>query len=156
MMALIVEDDDNKREQLVSFLRDRYPQLDLKETASLVSALRALKQENPSLVILDMTLPNYDVVEGESGGVMHPFGGQEFLRQVSRFKIETAVFVLTQFENFGEPPDAKGLAELDEELREGFPHTYKGAVYYHASIYDWTTALANTIEANLPEIKTCR
>lgn len=156
MMALLVEDDDNKREQLVSFLGDRYPRLELTQSASLISAIRALKQNKPALVILDMTLPNYDVVEGESGGGLHAFGGQEFLRQVSRFKINTAVFVLTQFESFGEPPDAKGLAELDNELRHSFPETYKGAVYYHASIYDWTTALADTIEANLPEIKSCR
>ncbi|MCA6116906.1 response regulator [Bradyrhizobium sp. WSM 1738] len=156
MMALIVEDDDNKREQLLSFLNERYPRLELKESASLIAAVRALKQLKPHLVILDMTLPNYDVVEGESGGGLHPFGGQEFLRQVSRFKIMTSVIVLTQFESFGEPPDAKGLEELDGELRENFPNTYKGAVYYHASIYDWTTALANTIETSVPEILTCR
>lgn len=156
MIALLVEDDDNKREQLIDYFKERYPKLEVHVATSLISAIRALRQYQPALIVLDMTLPNYDVVEGETGGGLHPFGGQEFLRQVNRHQICTSVVVITQFESFGEPPDAKQLSELDGDLRRAFPDTYKGAVYYHASISDWINELTDIIERSTPEISLCR
>jgi hypothetical protein len=66
------------------------------------------------------------------------------------------VIVITQFESFGEPPDNKGLAELDAELKEKFPELYKGAIYYHASIFDWSKELTEALERAWPDILECR
>jgi CheY-like chemotaxis protein len=156
MKLLLVEDDDNKRQQVVELLHTSFPKAELTVAKSLISGLRTLKQIRPDAVLLDMTLPNYDVVEGESGGGLHAFGGEEFMRQALRFGIMPAVIVITQFERFGDPPNDKGLKELDAELRTGFPQIYKGAVYYHASIYDWTQELISLLESAIPEISQCR
>ena len=121
MKLLLVEDGDNKQRELVDFLGATYPKLQVEVAGSLISALRAMKENRPEIVLLDMTLPNYDVREGESGGGLHAFGGEEFLRQTRRFKLPTTVIVITQFESFGDPPDNKGLAELDGELKASFP-----------------------------------
>jgi len=156
MKLLLVEDDDNKRQQVLELLRATFPKLEVKVASSLISALRKLKSEKPEIVLLDMTLPNYDLEEGATAGGLHAFGGEEFLRQTKRFGLSPAVVVITQFETFGDPPNDKGLVQLDEELRATFPTLYKGAVYYHASIYDWTSELIEKLETSIPEVSGCR
>jgi CheY-like chemotaxis protein len=152
MRLLLVEDDDNKQKQVLELLQATYPKLQVEVAGSLISALRSVKRLRPEIVLLDMTLPNYDIVEGESGGGLHAFGGEEFLRQTRRFGISTAVIVITQFETFGDPPHDKGFIQLDAELKSSFPDMYHGAVYYHASIYDWTSELLRLLKEACPEI----
>lgn len=146
MKLLLVEDDDNKRSHILTHISTSQPALEVETAESLIAALRAIKRDRHSIVLLDMTLPNYDIDDDGSGGGMHAFGGEEFLRQVQRLRIPTSVIVVTQFETFGEPPDTKNLAELDADLRSQFPGLYRGAVYYHASIHDWTGTLNIMLE----------
>jgi CheY-like chemotaxis protein len=156
MKLLLVEDDDNKRQQVLELLCETFPKLGIEVAISLISALRALKNTKPDIVLLDMTLPNYDVADGAGAGGLHAFGGEEFLRQARRFGLKPTVVVITQFETFGDPPNDKGLAQLDAELQATFPDLYKGAVYYHASIYDWTAQLIEKLTDAVPEIEKCR
>lgn len=145
MHVLLVEDDENKRIQVLQFLRTGFPMLEVQTAASLMSGVRSAKAKRPDLVLLDMTLPNYDVGDGETGGSMHAFGGVEFLKQMKRLRVQTKVIVLTQFETFGTPPKIKDLPELDREMRNEFRPIYRGVVYYHASIEDWTRELSDLI-----------
>lgn len=150
MMFLIVEDDENKGEQLQRFLRQEFAAVELNLAKSLNSAVRFVKAKLPSLIILDMTLPNYDPSSEEpGGGAAHSFGGREFLRQMDRFDVNVPVIVFTQFETFGRPPQQMGLPELDKQLREEHPSIYRGSVYYHASIRSWETQLKLLIDSEL-------
>jgi CheY-like chemotaxis protein len=106
-----------------------------------MSGVRTARQIRPDIVLLDMTLPNYDVSDGEPSGGMHAFGGLEFLKQIKRFGLDTKVIVVTQFETFGQPPHVKDFEELDRDLRAAFTPWYVGAVYYHASLEDWADKL---------------
>ncbi|RYG99933.1 MAG: response regulator [Alphaproteobacteria bacterium] len=146
MRLLLVEDDENKRLRLEDFVQQRFSSLELLSAGSLMSGVRIAQERRPDLVLLDMTLPNYDVVDGEASGGMHPFGGVEFLKQIKRLKIPARVVVVTQFETFGQPPNVKDFDELDREMRASFSPTYLGAVYYHASLEDWTEKLFDLIE----------
>lgn len=143
---LIVEDDVNKREQLHLFSSERFPSLIVEDAESLVGGVKKLRATHPDIVLLDMTLPNYDLQEGESGGGMQAFGGEEFLRQCKRFKLSPGVVVVTQFETFGEASDLKGREELDAELSNEFPGIYKGMVYYHASLSSWAEELEMAVK----------
>jgi CheY-like chemotaxis protein len=138
---LIVEDDINKRRQLHGFVQERFPGLSVADTESLIGGIRKLRSWEPDLVLLDMTLPNYDPEEGSFGVSMQAFGGEEFLRQCQRFRLTPAVVVVTQFETFGDPGESKGREELANELAERFPDTFRGMVYYHASLSAWTDEL---------------
>lgn len=149
--VLLVEDDENKRSQVLGLMATRFPELSVTTAGSLMSGVRAAKAATPDLVLLDMTLPNYDLSDGETGGGMHAFGGVEFLKQVRRLRLRTKVIVVTQFETFGQPPNVKDLPELDAEMRAAFDPIYRGAVYYHASLEDWSDSLATLIEAELPK-----
>lgn len=148
MKVLVVEDDENKGVQLCSFLREAYPDVELELARSLQSGVRRIRAEPVDLVVLDMTLPNYDASPEEpGGGTTHSFGGREFLKQMDRFDIRVPVIVVTQFETFGKAPHTMGLPELDAQLRGEHDPVYLGAIYYHASIHGWREQLKTMIEA---------
>jgi DNA-binding NarL/FixJ family response regulator len=142
---LLVEDDENKRLQLQQFVEASLPDAELWQERSLQTGLRHVRREVPDLVLLDMTIPNYDIGPDESGGQTHIFGGLEFLRQLDRFDIHVPVIVVTQFETFGKPPETRQLNDLDAELRAEHSPDYRGAIYYNAAIHDWKAQLLSLI-----------
>lgn len=147
MKLLLIEDDENKRSALEAFIRSQMPEAELDEAKSLQAGIRRARTTAYNLVLLDMTLPNYDPSPDEpGGGTIHSFGGREFLKQMDRFRIMTPVVVVTQFEKFGKPPGTTNLEELDQSLRTDFPAVYRGAVYYHAAIVGWQQELAALLE----------
>lgn len=141
MRILIVEDDENKRAQLLLFLNDLLPGDIITTERSLNGGVRRVRRESFDLIILDMTLPTYDASPDEPADDTHIFGGRELLSQMERFDIVTPVVVFTQFELFGKPPGEMRIEDLDRELREEFAESYKGTVYYHASIDSWKNQL---------------
>ena len=149
MKILLVEDDENKRTQIIEFLRESQPARQVRAARSLQSGLDALFDDSPELVLLDMTIPNYDAGPEESGGYMYKTGGWEFLRQMERFDIRTPVIVVTQFEKFGDASDAMDLEELDRRLRSEHQDVYQGFVYYNAAISGWKAELASLIEVTI-------
>lgn len=138
---LLVEDDEHKRDALSEFLKESFTEVEVTYAASLMSGVRKARKTEHSVILLDMTLPNYDLRDGETGAGMHAFGGVEFLKQMKRHKVFTPVIVITQFETFGQPPNVKDLAELNDEMIDAFSPVYRGAIYYHASIEDWSRSL---------------
>ena len=147
MKVLIVEDDENKRVQLEEFVIEYYPQAQVSIEQSLQGGLRKARKEKPDVILLDMTIPNYSPGPDESGGQMHLFGGTQFLRQLTRFKLQIPVIVVTQFETFGDPPHAKRLSDLDGELKAQYGQIYRGAVYYHAAIHGWKQDLVQLLNS---------
>jgi CheY-like chemotaxis protein len=146
MNVLIVEDDENKRLQLKQFLDELRLGITCQVARSLQSGVRALREKSPELVILDMTLPNFDAGPDEPGGQIYPLGGREFLEQMVRFNITVPVIVVTQFETFGKGSRQMNIETLDQQLRRDYGHVYKGTVYYHAAIHGWKDELAKLIK----------
>jgi CheY-like chemotaxis protein len=145
MRILLVEDNENKRAQLESFIQESWPASQVVVAISLQGGLRIAKGTPFDVIILDMTLPNFDVGTDDSGSLIHPLGGKEFLRKMKRGKIETPVVVVTQFETFG-----RGLERLDvESLRSSLADEYRGlcvgTVYYDSAIDTWKEEIAGLI-----------
>jgi DNA-binding response OmpR family regulator len=155
MKILLVEDDDNKRTQLTEFVSDILPSSTLTVARSLQSGIRKIRADLVDLVLLDMTLPTYDVGRDEYGGSTHAFGGWEFLKELRRFKLQVPVIVVTQFETFGSGPELTTLSALDAGLRKDFPGIYRGAVYYHAAIESWKERLKQVIDETISGRSEC-
>ena len=145
MIILIVEDDENKSSQLQTFLYGAFPQAQLSVARSLQSGLRAVITCTYDLVILDMTMPTYDIGVDEDGGRPQAYAGREILRQLDRREIAVPVIVVTQFDRFGEGAEALTLTQLDMQLRQEHPLNYKGAVYYSPALEGWKDALHREI-----------
>ncbi len=146
MKILLVEDDEDKREDLSSFICEKLT-TNLRIARSIQSGKKALKDEKYDLILLDMTIPTFDVSPQEQGGRTQPFGGRMLLSEMTRQRIETKVIVVTQFDLFGKGEEEITLHELDMQLKDSFPKIYFGAIHFSVSITGWKDLLYKKITA---------
>jgi CheY-like chemotaxis protein len=147
---LVIEDDGNKLSQICTFLNEHFQSVELRTARSLQSGIKQVRASTPDLILLDMTLPNFDATPDDPGGQTHNFGGKEFLKQLDRFDFRVPVIVVTQFITFGRGPQTIKLEDLDKDLRASFSPNYVGAVYYHASLHRWKEELQRLVEVHMP------
>lgn len=145
MRILLVEDDERKRGHILAFLQRELAQEQVISARSYHSGVRALLEDEFDLVVLDMTIPTYDISVEEPGGRPHPFGGREILEQMERRGIPTRIVVVTQYQQFGEGGQISTLEELNAQLRDQFGERYLGAIYYDPSIGNWKKELSQIV-----------
>lgn len=146
MKALIIEDDRNKLQAVGGYIREYFDWVELDEAYSHHSGLKQLGLKEFDLVFLDMSLPTYDISEGETGFRFRQFAGREILAHLARREQKVSVWVVTQFPVFGEGSGRRSLAELDAELRRDFDSNYRGHVSYSASSEAWKSEIARAIQ----------
>jgi len=149
MSTLIVEDDELKTERLRAFLTHELPKDQIDVARSYKSGLRALVAKRHSLVILDMTLPTFDISPGSDGGRPLSLGGRELLRQMKRRKLSYPTVVVTGFDAFGSEPQSVALGQLTGELEQEFGEFYIGSIYFNATTDDWRDKLRFLISKNV-------
>lgn len=146
MKALLIEDDQFKVRHLLKALDALHLDLDIDEARSVNASLRALEQAGPfDLVILDMSLPMFDVGPRESGGQPQGFGGREIMHYMQSSEMAVPVIVVTQFEKFGEGSHEIGLDALTSQLQRDFPDLMRGVVYYNAASDKWKQELEGLV-----------
>ncbi|MCL4207656.1 MAG: hypothetical protein KJ000_34670 [Pirellulaceae bacterium] len=145
MRILLVDDDENKISQVLPHVRRIRPNDDVEVRRSYQSGLREVVVRPPELLLLDMTMPTYDVQQGKPGGRERRYAGREILRQMKRRGICVPTIVITQYERFEEDGREITLIELARILHEQFPGLYCGIVYYQASGGNWPDELQSLI-----------
>lgn len=146
MNILIIEDDDNKRQQLVAFLNESTSGHAIVETRSYQGGLKEILRTHYDLIFLDMTMPTFDKSPSEPGGRIRPFAGKEILEQLRHRGIHRNVFVFTQFDLLGEGEQQVTLSELDHDLRKKFIESYRGIVYYNTAQSEWKSKVREAID----------
>lgn len=155
LKILIVEDDEPKRGQVATFLADQFPTCDLHEARAFQSGLKAIMEDCPDMIVLDMSMATFDKSPDEPGGRFQPFAGREILRQMRRQNKNIPVVVLTQYDLFGQGNDVLSLEELDNQLRSGFSAMYLGAVYYNPNVDGWKEPLYRLLLEGVRRTKEC-
>ena len=145
MKILVVEDDENKRTRLLSFLKERSGNDEIKEARSLRGGMKAILSCAYDLVIADMTMPTFDISIDEDGGRPQAYAGREILRQMDRREIVIPTLVVTQFDRFGEGDEEMTFDELDARLSREHSASYRGMVYYDVAVEGWKDDLARKI-----------
>ena len=139
--TLIVEDDQHKLDNIVRFLREYSDMYEIRVARAFQSALKAIRDWKPALILLDMSLPTY---EG-GGGRPRPFAGTELLHEIRRRRIPSKVVVMTQFDSFGEGPERKTLDQLRTEISREYREWYRDTVYYNPAESAWRDSLLKII-----------
>jgi len=147
MKVLLIEDDKNKIAQIVQVLSSSVGPPDLECAYPYRSGLKAILERDYDAIILDMSLPTYDVTETEAGFQFRPFAGREILSEMKRKRRVSKTVVLTQFETFGAGSDTTTLKELTQELQQEFAGIFIGTIYYNASETNWKTELINKLKS---------
>ena len=146
MKILIIEDDKNKLKQVTSFLRKIYINTEIIERYSYNSGIRELLTGSRfDLLLLDMSMPTFDITSVESGGRPKTFAGKEILRKLKKKRIQLPTIVITQFERFGDVENTISLEELNQELIDNFSESYIATVYYNSSQDNWKNELKTYI-----------
>ena len=146
MEILIVEDDDAKRDRLAAFLSLEFGHLTVRYARSVNSAIDRLLEHIPDLILLDMSLPTYDIGPGERGGRPQGFGGMEVLSSMERFEIKAPVLIVTQYEAFAHEGEEINHIELSDQLASAFPDMFAGLIYFNTVFGEWEDLLTDKVE----------
>lgn len=128
MKILIVEDNNDKRNNIKKFLQKRLGDVVFGEARSYSAGISEIYNGNWDLIILDMSLPTYDITHTETGGEMKAMAGKDILKRMKNRKVNTPVIIVTQFDVFGEKQVS--LSSLNEEFKELYNHLWQGTVSY--------------------------
>lgn len=141
MKVLIIEDDINKINQVTLNLMENFSDYEIEQKFSYQSGLKSILKKEHNLILLDMSMPNFDITQTDDGGRPKAFAGKEILRQMKRRQIKIPVIIITQFEKFGEISNRTSVEELTEQLATNYKPNFKGIVHYNPSEKDWVTDL---------------
>ncbi len=148
MKILFIEDHPYKLGQILNFLKESIPTADVEIRNSYNSGLKelVLYNQNYDLLLLDISMPNYDISAEESGGEFLPMAGKLILKEMYLREIPTKAIVVTMYGNF---EDGTKLVELDKTLLREFSDNYIGYVYFTAASTEWKTQLKKLIEKHI-------
>lgn len=150
MKILLVEDEDPKRRHIEAFLQEHFSNPEIRLAKSVRSALEELEISIPDLLILDMSLPTFDIGAGETGGRPQGFGGRELMRNIELEGINCRCVILTGYEAFSKAGGQVGLDALNSELNDEHPDNFLGMLHYNSAYGDWRERLMKIlIDENL-------
>ncbi len=126
---LIIEDDQAKLEKIKNFLRKEFPDIFNEVRMSFHSGFVELVDNylKYDLILLDMSMQNYDISTDEAGGDPAPLAGKSILTQMYYRDIPNPVIVVTMYERF---QDGTKLNDLHTSLLDEFSDNYKGYVIF--------------------------
>lgn len=139
MNLLLIEDNNYKIEQLMTFLKEEFHDINIEIKKSYHSGLKEVILNNRyDLILLDISMPTYDIQARETGGDPIPLAGKLILKEMYLRDIETKVIVVTMYESF---VDGTKLMALDTQFQEEFSGNYKGYVYFSPGNTIWKNEL---------------
>lgn len=146
MKVVVVEDSPIKAQAVLDLLSRTPTVCEVALERSYQGALRRIQADPPDLIILDMTLPNFDVQPGVRTGKPRPLGGYDILRKLQRKSVSTAVVILTQYESFDSGEETLTLEDLNRKCQVEFPSIYRTTIYFSPSNTRWSDELSATLQ----------
>jgi DNA-binding NarL/FixJ family response regulator len=130
MKILLIEDTQFKIENLVTFLKESFGWEDITIKKSYNAALNEILSESVyDLIILDISIPNFDTSIKDYSGDFMPSGGKFLLNQIYLREVNSKVIVVTLFENFD---DGNEIKSLDKMFCDYYNEIYLGYVLYNS------------------------
>ena len=81
---LIIEDNKNKLKKVKEFVQHQMPNASIHDAISYTGGIRRIYEEEWDLILLDMTLPVYDITPHDNGGDRRPTAGKEIMKRMKR------------------------------------------------------------------------
>ena len=137
MRILLVEDDEYKSTDISRVILERLGQCEVIKAASVTSALRKVTSEPFNLVVLDMSLPTFDLSGAGGGGSPQSQGGVEVLRLMKRRRLSVHVVVITQYPDIEFDGQEVPLALASQKLSERFDVPVMACIAYEFDRDTW-------------------
>ena len=127
MKVLFVEDENVKQSNIVTYLKDELGVENISVVNSLMGGMLALRNGKFDIVLLDMSLPLYDINgEDEELNEFEAFGGIEILDEIDRKELSVKVLVITAFDVIEDDTKKINLEQLDDQMKENYSNYYLG------------------------------
>lgn len=145
MSILIIEDDKYKSNEILNYIRAKYPNSEVVEATSYSTGIKAVRELDLDLLILDMSLPLY-CDENIKTTEFNTFAGKRILEELRRIEKECKVIVVTAFDYLPLEDSEISLTQLTDELHSNFVEYFIGSVHYSAVSNDWKRKLDEILE----------
>lgn len=146
MKILIVEDDAFKAEDIKCVILKEFRDCSIKIAKSFQSGCEVSLAEAFDLLILDMSIPNFDICSEDQGGETLKNGGELIMRELVDEGRNFNAVILSQYETFA----GETIEQIDKRLKEFCQSKYMGWIKYSISNNDWQEKLLNTIKKCYP------
>ncbi|MFS9059260.1 hypothetical protein [Streptococcus infantis] len=143
MKILIIEDDKNKSSQIIERLNSQYSNLTFSEKRSFQQGVKSLRNSSFDLLLLDMTLPTFDIDTNSGGGKIRNFAGREILEEMLQREINLKTIIITQYESFGE--EQITISKMRTILKEKYHKNFIEIIYYSSSSKSWFENLTKLV-----------
>jgi CheY-like chemotaxis protein len=147
MNVLIIEDNNNNRNKIKSFLESKDVH-NITEAFSYSSGVRLAEAYKYDYIILDMSMPTYDITEEEGGGQFRVFGGKDILKRLQRKNKMQPFILVTQYSTFSEIRNTKTFDQIEVELSSLYSPYFKKAIYYDTASSSWKEELNEVIQTS--------
>lgn len=141
MKILIIEDDLNKLQAVEDFLYKYFTNnnIDYNITVrhSYQSGVNTILNDEFDLLLLDMSLPNFDTDENNHAGDPLSKGGELILYEMDAMEINLKTILFTGHEDF----DGVPLESINEDYKNKFPEIYLNYIFYNQIESNWETEL---------------
>lgn len=145
MKILIVEDEKPKLDQLREFIFENFSDSVFEFCFSVRSAIDAVKTSVPDLMILDMSLPTFDIGSAEGGGRPRGFGGLEILYELDAEGITCPVIVVTGYDAFSSSGKDLNLEDLAHRIQQDHTENFRCLIHYNSLFGEWQTRLLQAL-----------
>jgi len=145
MKILFIEDHTLKQAQINKFVVEKFSDCQIESKNSYISGLKELikNHNNYDVLLLDISMPNYDISSEDSGGDWMPLAGKNILKEMYLRDIPTKAIVVTMHGSFD---DGTKITELDSELKKEFSDNYIGYVFYSQLNEDWKDKICQLLK----------
>ncbi|CCG53149.1 Two-component system response regulatory protein [Flavobacterium indicum GPTSA100-9 = DSM 17447] len=145
MKILFIEDHPLKQAQINKFVVENFSDCQIESKNSYISGLKELikNHSNYDVLLLDISMPNYDISSEDSGGDWMPLAGKNILKEMYLRDIPTKAIVVTMHGSFD---DGTKITELDSELKKEFSDNYIGYVFYSQLNEDWKDKICQLLK----------
>ena len=139
MKILIIEDDKNKSTQIIERLSSYFTDIDFTVKRSFQQGVKTLRSSSFDVLLLDMTLPTFDIDINSSGGKIRNFAAMDILDVMQQRQIGLKTIVITQYESFGE--ELVTISQMKDILKDRYNKNFVDIIYYSSSSKSWFESL---------------
>ena len=139
--VLIVEDDEHKIDDLTDLLNAHNGKYSLEIKKSVREAIICVKNSDFDVVLLDMSLPNFDQTAAAAGGSGQPQGGLEIIRMLKRIKKNPAIIIVSQYPQMEFDGRFHSLKDSANIIKDKYDVNVVGSVLYLVGSLNWQPLL---------------
>ena len=138
MTILIIEDDLFKFSEIEKLVKVILTTAVIKRFDNVHDTILYLKQETPSKIILDMSLPSHAAKVGEGSPLSMPAGGIEIILELrSLKKIDIPIIILTQYPDVEIENEYYSIEESESVIKELYGLKELSVAHYDNGSNEW-------------------